>query len=651
VSSGRNDERYVPRADTTRGDPGDLVTTVFSGTVNAMGIVAGPVLTTDGVTAGGTWALIADVNIAPGANIAVTKLAPGAINTVLQTDGAGVVVWRNHLELPAAGYVQVGLPAGSGAGSAALTGGLRLQGNGAVQGRITFRNPADTGDYAGLSADNGTIVWLGGAFPTRPPYILADAATQVQLRVAGSAKLIVDATSILLTSGAPNLVFAADALLPEFYQILDPSAAALGDMLVAHAQSVDSAGAGASTGGAFVLYGGDGIDGDDHGGHIYLRGGRNVGAGTGTDANVALHVQVADAVNFQSGERVVFIGDAVTIPAAAAAAGSFLWSDSAVLTTTQLATVAAGYVRIGLVAGSGAGSAAGQGALRLQDDAGVVHRNPADTGDLSALWNDGVNTLWLGGTFGTAVRPSNIEIDAVSQVQVRRSGSIIIGFAAGLIAMNVATARFNAGVAAPMLSHGNLAAAASTGQLFTVHSQTVDSGGAGASTGGAMLLHGGDGTDADDHGGHTYVRGGRNVGAGAGTDANIGLHVQVTDAVNFQGGERIIYIQNAVTVPGGNAAGGGFLYVNAAALTYRGTGTTTVIAPAGPHCRHCGYDAWTVSSYSTVWKSWHFICGNCGCEYKGGPQSVLGRLDRAQKTELLHENMTWDQFATVLKAA
>lgn len=59
-------------------------------------------------------------------------------------------------------------------------------------------------------------------------------------------------------------------------------------------------------------------------------------------------------------------------------------------------------------------------------------------------------------------------------------------------------------------------------------------------------------------------------------NGNYGLNGQ-----SFGGAAGAIFIANATTNPASNPSGGGILYVNAGALTYRGSsGTVTVIAPA-----------------------------------------------------------------------
>lgn len=67
--------------------------------------------------------------------------------------------------------------------------------------------------------------------------------------------------------------------------------------------------------------------------------------------------------------------------------------------------------------------------------------------------------------------------------------------------------------------------------------------------------------------------------AGSGTVGNIGLFT--TSVANWQAMEKGMFIGNATTVPTGNPTGGGFLYVEAGALKYRGSsGTVTTLGPA-----------------------------------------------------------------------
>jgi len=58
---------------------------------------------------------------------------------------------------------------------------------------------------------------------------------------------------------------------------------------------------------------------------------------------------------------------------------------------------------------------------------------------------------------------------------------------------------------------------------------------------------------------------------------NVGVGVET----QFGGGQRVLGIGNATTVPASNPTGGGVLYVESGALKYRGSsGTVTTIANA-----------------------------------------------------------------------
>lgn len=54
-----------------------------------------------------------------------------------------------------------------------------------------------------------------------------------------------------------------------------------------------------------------------------------------------------------------------------------------------------------------------------------------------------------------------------------------------------------------------------------------------------------------------------------------------TSAGSFGGGDGVVYVANATTVPTSNPSGGGILYVQGGALKYRGSsGTITTVANA-----------------------------------------------------------------------
>lgn len=123
-------------------------------------------------------------------------------------------------------------------------------------------------------------------------------------------------------------------------------------------------------------------------------------------------------------------------------------------------------------------------------------------------------------------------------------------------------------------------------------------------------------------------------------------------AGSFGGGLGVVFIVNANTNPGSNPTGGGILYSNAGAGTWRGSGgTVTAFGPAGPHCERCGYDEWTVASLNVRWKSWRYECGHCGAVYAGGPQEVHKLLDDQQQREYIRKSMRFEDVAKLLKVA
>lgn len=85
------------------------------------------------------------------------------------------------------------------------------------------------------------------------------------------------------------------------------------------------------------------------------------------------------------------------------------------------------------------------------------------------------------------------------------------------------------------------------------------------------------GVSGNGNSGNFYIDIGRQQGSGK--FGNIGLFA--ASGTTFGGGERVLHIANATTVPGTNPSGGGVLYVQAGALKYKGSsGTVTTLGPA-----------------------------------------------------------------------
>lgn len=189
---------------------------------------------------------------------------------------------------------------------------------------------------------------------------------------------------LFLTSYAPNLVWQNTAVSPSIYQ--DVTADASGQHMYIHSQNAATTGGnlylssgtggtsngnvvvrtGASTNveftpnyvtvypwaiyfssGATPIVGqhGDGtadVVADDflvhaqgvsaatgthaHAGNLGLRGGQATGLAANTDGNVWFHVSPGALATWQSGEKIIFIANAVTEPSTVASGGAFLWA-------------------------------------------------------------------------------------------------------------------------------------------------------------------------------------------------------------------------------------------------------------------------------------------------------------------------------------
>jgi hypothetical protein len=81
-------------------------------------------------------------------------------------------------------------------------------------------------------------------------------------------------------------------------------------------------------------------------------------------------------------------------------------------------------------------------------------------------------------------------------------------------------------------------------------------------------------------------------------------------------------IVDALSAPGANPTGGGYLYSSSGALVWRGSsGTITTIAPADPHCPKCGKDfmhEWENEKYGYL-----AVCMNCLADEVGERPWIL----------------------------
>lgn len=120
-------------------------------------------------------------------------------------------------------------------------------------------------------------------------------------------------------------------------------------------------------------------------------------------------------------------------------------------------------------------------------------------------------------------------------------------------------------------------------------------GGGGTQTGGNTIIRPGGGSDADGKGRLEDFQSETAILSWYRNPSNqvnlffFGTHPG--GAENVQSMDKGIYFGNADVVPTGNASGGGFLYAEAGALKWRGSGgTITTLGAAEPHCPRCDRD-------------------------------------------------------------
>ena len=719
--SGCRQKKWFPRATIQRNL---LVTAVLAGTVNAFTAVPNLVLTSDGVTNGGVWQLVAPANI-----------APGAINTTLQTNGAGAVVWaagvpttlQGAYDASAGAVPSIALTA-AGSGfqirDAAIplvpplleitdaTGvshffrveansiivmvqdslttvadqhvlevqdaanslswwpsnrtfnvaqgslmrlahtyvadyvnvslsGLTLQGTfehrqagNALNHFLLFNNGMTFKNANGVAVDFGPgqtfiaqpIIQSDGAavtmaqnrdFLSQPTFNVIGAGTlgvtewkQVELRgQIGAGVTVGSRKGVLIDSLSAMAGTLTEEIGIDIADLSDGATAygirsvmSAGDAFVRHEGTAPVQLGGSLYLGAAAVYdvelsrgAANRLDlatGDDFnlvGGNVflaaanYIRLGLAPGSGAGSAASQgSIRIQEDGALVLRdqldlgdiSGVWATAGGNQLNIGgiygtaarpsnvALGATVGIYsqIGVNTQLLVTATLVDIPTNSLRLGLPPGSGAGSATGVGTVRLQNLFQFRYRNPADTVDMGALYADNTNNLWVGGWAGVG-RPTRVFVNGETATDLYVANTLQLSATPTLIEIPTNSLQFGSANVAPTIDQAALAAAATIGQLFTFHAQHLDSGGAGASTGGALDVYAGDGIDADDHGGNAYFGGGRNIGAGSGVNGNVGLNARAGDAFDFQDMEGGILIPNAITLPTDNPAACAFLYV------------------------------------------------------------------------------------------
>lgn len=234
------------------------------------------------------------------------------------------------------------------------------------------------------------------------------------------------------------------------------------------------------------------------------------------------------------------------------------------LTTTggYIADSATGFVRLGLVAGSGSGvqSAAAAGNIRGARGSSstgflLALRNNGDTADINGMqWDSASNVLAVGqsGTGGN----TTLQLNCITSVSIRRTGATVMA-TFNSTGLNVVGNRFSFDSAVVTDCEVNfLGASAATGLNLTVRAQP------GTTTGGRATLIGGDATNASSTGGAVLVQTGAGGAGGAGGMGALSAGVTGSAVNRFRWNDTGIgfyatapvALQNITGSRGGNAA-------------------------------------------------------------------------------------------------
>lgn len=234
------------------------------------------------------------------------------------------------------------------------------------------------------------------------------------------------------------------------------------------------------------------------------------------------------------------VGKALIATANGSAWGTDFGAQSLTTTGSYTSNSNAPVLRLGLAPGSGAGSAASQGDIRLRNNVSgsgpfCYGRNAADNDDVFLWgWNSATIGLQIGaGGGGMAL----IDIRATT-VQVRGTTTTIIGSSGSGIRVDGDTFNFNSTSTAPTIAQLVTSAATVTCQPLSVAAQSGS--GATAVTGGAMSVSAGDATGAGGThtGGATTIRGGDATG-GSGTRNGGNITVRPGTGATAQGTGRL----------------------------------------------------------------------------------------------------------------
>lgn len=236
------------------------------------------------------------------------------------------------------------------------------------------------------------------------------------------------------------------------------------------------------------------------------------------------------------------------------------------------------------------------GLIRLPYNPGTVmtQRNAANSGDLKAIStgayiapsvsfgdDTGLNAAILGhyATSGAAYYLTNFANGSLiigmtsGQQAFFTSNNGSFGNAFGIKAVDAGATSLNFGPSVTSASITQTAQASTAAGSGAVGVNTTHSAQAGQAATGASNNGG--------NGGNLILTGGLGGTSGSATAGVVGNIQLISTTTSFGGGAGVIGIANATTVPASNPSGGGILYVNNGALTYKGSsGSITILGPA-----------------------------------------------------------------------
>lgn len=262
---------------------------------------------------------------------------------------------------------------------------------------------------------------------------------------------------------------------------------------------------------------------------------------------------------------------------------------------TQWITIGTG---LSFDAGTNTLTATGGGTLDGGGAAGqVAYWSDADTltAEAGFEYDAGNNRLGVtniglgvaGATTGTTREIAALGTELNIELQIKSKGTEQI-----VLISDFLTIQNQAGTSRVDFDHGNNRFQRMTNQAFEIRGYENAAG-----SGGYVYLRAGSSSGSNGDGGFAYVYGGNGNGTGIGghvaivpgtgsTDGSVflmGNNIAFFDSNsgNFHSSEHVLRIRDCDVAPAGDYAAGGFLYVEAGALKWRGSsGTTTTIANA-----------------------------------------------------------------------